>query len=65
MMEKYERPPSELTPTQKDPIMETPASPAWHEDVLKEREEALASGESKFSDWEEAKKRIRKNVSCR
>ena len=37
-------------------------SPHWHEAVLKDREEALASGKVTVSDWEEAKERIRRNV---
>jgi len=36
---------------------------AWHEDVLKDREAAVKSGKAKFSDWEEAKIRIKRNVS--
>ena len=38
-------------------------SPAWHETVLKDREEAFAAGRVTVSEWEEAKKRIRKKVS--
>ncbi len=38
-------------------------SPAWHETVLKDREEAYAAGKITVSDWEQAKKRIRKKVS--
>lgn len=34
-------------------------SPAWHEDVLKLREEALRSGQDEFVDWETAKKQLR------
>jgi putative addiction module component len=34
-------------------------SPAWHEDVLREREERLAAGEADFVDWEQAKTDIR------
>jgi len=74
-MEKYELPLSELTLSQKLHIMETlwenlaqsdeaQVSPPWHEEVLRQREEALAAGRSTFSDWEEAKERIRRNVSC-
>jgi putative addiction module component (TIGR02574 family) len=37
-------------------------SPAWHEAILKDREEAYASGKLAASDWELAKKRIKKNV---
>lgn len=33
-------------------------SPAWHEATLHEAKAALASGRAKFSDWDEAKKRI-------
>ena len=38
-------------------------SPAWHETVLKDREEAFAAGIVTVSDWEQAKKRIRRKVS--
>ena len=38
-------------------------SPAWHETVLKDREEAYVAGKIAISDWEQAKKRIRKKVS--
>ena len=38
-------------------------SPAWHEIVLKDREEALMTGKVSVSDWEQAKKRIKKKVS--
>lgn len=34
-------------------------SPAWHEDVLREREEHLVAGEAEFVDWEQAKADIR------
>lgn len=40
-----------------------PESPLWHEVILKDREQALAAGNVSGSDWAEAKKRIRKNVS--
>ena len=33
-------------------------SPIWHEAVLKDRELALATGKTGFSDWAESKKRI-------
>ncbi|TAK72117.1 MAG: addiction module antitoxin RelB [Betaproteobacteria bacterium] len=32
------------------------ASPAWHEDVLAEREAMQKRGEDRFEDWEAAKK---------
>jgi len=38
-------------------------SPSWHEAVLEDREEAFASGKVEISNWEEAKKRIKKKVS--
>lgn len=34
-------------------------SPAWHETVLKEREEGVKAGHETFIDWEEAKKHLR------
>ncbi len=38
-------------------------SPAWHETVLKDREEAFTAGKVTVTDWEQAKKRIKKKVS--
>lgn len=38
-------------------------SPEWHRDVLEEREGRIASGEARFSKWEQAKSDIRKQVS--
>jgi hypothetical protein len=38
-------------------------APKWHEDALKEAAERHAKGEAKFSDWNEAKARIRNAVS--
>ena len=43
---------------------QTIKSPTWHEEVLRDREEALKAGKLSISDWEEAKDRIRKNVTC-
>lgn len=40
-------------------------SPAWHEDILKERQAALANGSDTATNWEEAKERIRRKVSCK
>ena len=34
-------------------------SPGWHEEVLKEREERIRSGQEKFIDWETAKTELR------
>jgi hypothetical protein len=39
------------------------ASPAWHEDVLAERDAMLGHGEDRFEDWEAAKRDIRNKVS--
>jgi hypothetical protein len=39
-------------------------SPPWHETILKDREEAFSSGKVTVSDWDQAKKRIKKKVSC-
>jgi len=74
-MERVELPLSKLTLAQKLDLMEaiwddlakhedTLESPSWHEQVLKDREEALASGKATVSDWEEAKDRIRGKESC-
>jgi len=65
---------SELSFAQKLDLMETLwadltrdekkfESPAWHESVLKEREEAFAAGKVSVSDWTEAKERIKQKVS--
>jgi hypothetical protein len=35
-------------------------SPAWHEVVLRETEQRLASGEEEVIDWKEAKLRLRR-----
>ena len=40
-------------------------SPVWHEAVLKDRAEAFAAGRSTVSEWDQAKKRIKKRASCR
>ncbi len=38
------------------------ASPSWHGEVLKARQKNLDAGTEKITDWEEAKKDIRKTV---
>ena len=38
-------------------------SPAWHGDILAQRDEAGTVGEAQFLDWEEAKKKIRESLS--
>ncbi len=40
-------------------------SPAWHGDILRERERALASGEIEYMDWEEAKIYVRQRTTDR
>ncbi len=73
-MERYPIPLSQLTFNQKLDLMECIwddltknekglESPAWHKIVLEDREKAFAAGKLSVSDWDEAKERIRKNVS--
>lgn len=38
-------------------------SPAWHQDILKDREQRVNSGESQFKDWDQAKKQIRDTIT--
>jgi hypothetical protein len=40
-------------------------SPAWHKDALEEAKRAVESGKAKFSDWEEAKERLRRKIAKR
>ena len=47
-------------------IVRTPdvlESPAWHRDVLEERGQRIAEGQSQFTDWEKAKIEIRNKLS--
>ncbi len=37
--------------------------PDWHGDVLAERKKGILDGSQQFTDWEAAKKEIRKRVS--
>jgi putative addiction module component (TIGR02574 family) len=49
-----------------DDLVRTPEaleSPAWHKDLLDERRQRLAEGQSQFVDWETAKANIRNKVS--
>ena len=39
------------------------ASPPWHEDILKYREEKIKQGKEEFIDWEQAKKDFWDSVS--
>jgi hypothetical protein len=38
-------------------------SPAWHKDLLDERRQRLAEGQSQFVDWATAKADIRNKIS--
>ena len=38
-------------------------SPAWHKDELRKAEHTVEEGKAKFSDWEEAKKRLRRKAA--
>ncbi len=38
-------------------------SPAWHKDILDERRQRVAEGQSQFVDWETAKADIRNKVT--
>ncbi len=73
-MNRIEVPIAELSFSQKLDLMETLWAdmagnetklepPAWHEAVLTDREAALNAGKLTVSRWEEAKERIKKNVS--
>ncbi len=74
-MARIDLPLSELTLGQKLDLMEALwedltrhaealESPHWHEEILKEREQAVAAGKASLSGWEEAKSRIRRKLSC-
>lgn len=38
-------------------------SPAWHAQALRDAERAVKNGKAKFTDWEQAKKRIRRKAA--
>ena len=38
------------------------SSPAWHEQILKEREEGLKKGKEKVLDWNQVKKDLRDSI---
>lgn len=74
MMNRIDVPIAQLSFTQKLDLMEVLwadmasnekelESPAWHGDILNEREAALNAGKATVSSWEEAKERIKKNVA--
>jgi len=73
-MNRIEVPIAQLSFTQKLDLMEALwadmagnekelASPAWHGEILNDREAALKAGKVTVSNWQEAKERIKKNVS--
>jgi putative addiction module component (TIGR02574 family) len=73
-MERVELPLAKLTLAQKldliealwdDIIKDQQAleSPNWHQGILQDRQKALEAGKASVHDWEEAKERIRRNVS--
>lgn len=37
-------------------------SPAWHADVLRERDQRIAEGKEPSADWDEAKRRLRQRL---
>ena len=39
------------------------SSPAWHEDVLTERQALQERGDDQFEDWDAAKRSIRNKIS--
>ncbi len=39
-------------------------SPEWHDAVLKDRQKAYDANKLTSSDWQQAKKRIKKNLAC-
>jgi hypothetical protein len=48
-----------------DDLCRTPEqipSPGWHEEILHAREERILQGDARFSDWPEAKEKIRSSV---
>jgi hypothetical protein len=38
-------------------------SPPWHEEASRDAERVVKAGKAKFSDWEEAKKRLRRKAA--
>jgi putative addiction module component (TIGR02574 family) len=73
-MERVDLPLAKLTLAQKLDLIETlwddiikdekaVESPRWYEEVLQDRQEALEAGKAVVHDWDEAKERIRRNVS--
>ncbi len=74
MMDRIDVPLAQLSFTQKLDLMEMLwadmadnekelESPVWHGEILNEREAALSIGKATVSTWQEARERIKKNVS--
>lgn len=56
---------SDYTLAQKLQLLETRFdSPEWHDAVLKDRQKAYDADKLTSSDWQQAKKRIKKNLAC-
>jgi putative addiction module component (TIGR02574 family) len=73
-MERVDLPLAKLTLAQKLDLIETLwdditkddkaiESPNWHGEVLLDRQEALKAGKASGRDWDQAKERIKRNVS--
>ena len=70
---KVDLPLAEMSIAEKFRLMETlwadlcrtapeEAAPEWHLQVLQEREQFLAAGQEEVLDWEEAKRRLRREI---
>jgi len=46
----------------RDLSRENHASPAWHGEILAQRDRLTAAGEEQFVDWETAKKQLRQEL---
>lgn len=42
---------------------QTIQSPPWHEQLLKEREERVKTGQEEFQSWEDAKRELRNRLT--
>lgn len=47
----------------KEALMDLLHTPAWHGMVLQETQQLVKAGKAKFSDWEEAKARLRRKTA--
>jgi len=73
-MERVDLPLAKLTLAQKLDLIETLwdditkddkaiESPNWHGEILQDRQKALKAGKAAVRDWDQAKERIKRNVS--